>query len=207
MRRVAGALASGGAAGLSTVVSSRSRGAGSAAGAGGAHALPMVPVAASRRGGANDDSCGSGRTTGGGGGGVAATLSGVGGLVGRGGAIIEESENEASVMPVSRCRARLNRGSTTPKITAAAMATAGTPRMTRSSVVPKGLCVGRSLLGLNVNPLRVRQYQDSCAMTARQRAVSHATSSSEEVRAPGNCDCHKWGLGSAALVRACSSGG
>ena len=63
------------------------------------------------------------------------------GRVGRGGAATEASENAASVIPTCCWRRRLSRGKTTPKPTAARMATAGTPTITSRSEDPK--CVAQ----------------------------------------------------------------
>jgi len=133
-------------AGRSAVVSRRSRG-GSCVATESAHDEPSVPVAASRRGGAYGDSTGS---TLGGGAAAAATCSGVCGRDGRGGATTEASENAASVIPISRCLERLYRGNRMPKPMAAAMTTAGTPRITKSSEDPTGCCVTWRISGETV---------------------------------------------------------
>jgi len=131
------------AVGRSTVVSRRSLG-GSAAGS--AHALPSVPVAASRRGGAYGDSTDSAWYVGAGAGGgageaaVAAVASVVSGREGRGGATIVTSENDARVMPISRCLARRMRGNTTPKIVARSSATPGIPIRRMMSEAPTRRC-------------------------------------------------------------------
>jgi hypothetical protein len=54
---------------------------------------------------------------------------------------MDVSEKDANVMPICRWRARLNRGATTPKNTAAATVTAGTPTITRRSSTPKDAAV------------------------------------------------------------------
>lgn len=149
--------------GLSAVVSRRRRGASGDA-AGSAHALPSVPVAASRRGGAYGDSgCGGG----GGNGsariaGATVACSGTESL-GRGGATTDASEKAASVIPISRWRARLMRGNSTPKQRAARITTAGKPTMINSSLGPKarGVAEGETRATGCAVGMYTHNYRDS----------------------------------------------
>jgi hypothetical protein len=161
---------SAGGAGRSTVVSRRSRG-GSAVAMGSAHAEPSVPVAASRRGGAYGESTGSTR----GGGGAAATCSGVGGRDGRGGATTEASEKAASVIPISRCLARRNRGTTTPNAMAAMITAAGTPTRNRRSEDPTRVVRNAETKkqGRNVYPAGAPQYHKRTHQLTAPRGLGH----------------------------------